>query len=97
MAIFRIAQEALTNATKHSGSPTIEIVLNRQEDRVHLAVRDHGIGFKSNRASEGALGLRGIRERVRLLGGMVAIDSEPGKGSCVAVDLPALPVGSNVS
>jgi signal transduction histidine kinase len=97
LAIFRIAQEALTNAAKHSGSPTIEIVLNRQGDRVHLAVRDHGTGFTPNRASEGALGLRGIRERVRLLGGTVSIDSEPGKGTRVAVDLPALPPGSDVS
>lgn len=97
MAIFRIAQEALTNATKHSGSPTIEIALNRQGDRVRLAVRDHGTGFTPDGTSEGALGLRGIRERVTLLGGTVAIDSEPGKGSCVAVDLPALPLGSEVS
>jgi signal transduction histidine kinase len=97
VAIFRIAQEALTNATKHSGSPTIEIVLNRQGDRVRLAVRDHGTGFTSIGASEGALGLRGIRERVRLLGGAVAIDSQPGKGSCVSVDLPVLPLQSGIS
>jgi signal transduction histidine kinase len=97
MAIFRIAQEALTNATKHSGSSTIEIVLNRQGDRVRLAVRDHGTGFTSIRASEGALGLRGIRERVRLLGGTVAIDSQPGKGTCVSVDLPVLPLQGDIS
>ena len=97
LAIFRIAQEALTNAAKHSGSPTVEIVLNRQGDRVRLAVRDHGTGFTSIRASEDAFGLRGIRERVRLLGGTVAIDSQPGKGSCVSVDLPVLPLHSDIS
>lgn len=97
VAIFRIVQEALTNATKHSGSPTIEIALNRQGDRVRLAVRDHGSGFRSIRASEGALGLRGIRERARLLGGTVDIDSEPGKGSCVSVEFPILPLQADMS
>lgn len=92
VAIFRIAQEALTNATKHSGSPTVEIALNQQADRVRLTVRDHGSGFTTARPSDDALGLRGIRERVRLLGGTVAIDSQPGKGSCVSADLPVMPL-----
>lgn len=97
VAIFRIAQEALTNATKHSGSPTVEIALNRQADRVRLTVRDHGSGFTSARPADDALGLRGIRERVRLLGGTVAIDSQPGKGSCVSADLPVMPLQSDLA
>ncbi len=96
VAIFRIAQEALTNATKHSGSSTVDIALNRQADRVRLTVRDHGSGFTSPRAANDALGLRGIRERVRLLGGTVAIDSQPGKGSCVSADLPLVPLQSEL-
>ena len=97
VAIFRIAQEAITNAAKHSGSPTIEIALNRQRDRVRLIVRDYGTGFAPSCVSDNALGLRGIRERVRLLGGSVAIDSQPGKGTCVSVELPILPVGRDAS
>ena len=97
VAIFRIAQEALTNATKHSGSPTVEIALNRQADRVRLTVRDHGSGFTSARPADDSLGLRGIRERVRLLGGTVAIDSQPGQGSCVSADLPVMPLQSELA
>ncbi|MGD9647848.1 MAG: GAF domain-containing sensor histidine kinase [Pirellulales bacterium] len=92
VAIFRIAQEALTNAAKHSGSPTLEINLAREQDRVSLTVRDHGAGFDPDRASEDVHGLRGIRERVALLGGEVDIASQPGQGTCIAVDLPVVPL-----
>lgn len=97
VAIFRIAQEALTNAIKHSGSREIEITLERQGDRVHLAVRDHGQGFAPARGAGEALGLRGIQERTRLLGGTVSIVSQPGQGSCVSVDLPVLPAQRDLS
>jgi signal transduction histidine kinase len=96
VAIFRIAQEAVTNARKHSGSPKIEIVLNRQGDHVRLNVRDWGTGFQATPISESGLGLQGIRERVRLLGGTVAIDSEPGKGTRVSVELPIVPLPNDV-
>ncbi|HEY1598108.1 MAG TPA: GAF domain-containing sensor histidine kinase [Pirellulales bacterium] len=95
VAIFRIVQEAVTNATKHSGSANVEIVLRREADHVHLHVRDWGTGFKATSISESGLGLLGIRERVRLLGGTVAIDSEPGKGTTVSVDLPIVPLPSD--
>ncbi|MBX9790901.1 MAG: GAF domain-containing sensor histidine kinase [Pirellulales bacterium] len=97
VAIFRITQEALTNATKHSDSPTVQIVLTRQADRVRLTVRDQGCGFSPTCAKENTLGLRGIRERVNLLGGSVVIDSQPGKGSCISVDLPVLQIPSDLS
>ena len=80
-AIFRIAQETLNNAKQHSGSPKIEVVLKRNKNRIQLDVRDWGKGFASTRISKKSHGLRGIRERGRLLGGLVAIDSEPGKGT----------------
>ena len=95
VAIFRIAQEAITNAKRHSGSAKIEIVLRRDDDQVHLDVRDWGAGFMSTSDAEGGLGLRGIRERVRLLGGTVSIDSQPGSGTCISVALPVLPPPSD--
>lgn len=89
-AIFRITQEALTNARKHSGSRKVEIKLDHDRDWIHLEVRDWGKGFKPSRGRKGRFGLRGIRERVRLLEGKVAIESRPGKGTSVSVDLPIL-------
>jgi two-component system sensor histidine kinase DegS len=92
VAIFRIAQEALTNAKKHSGSPQVEIALDRQGDHVLLNVRDWGTGFSATSDSGRGLGLRGMRERVHLLGGTLRIDSKAGEGTCVSVDLPILPL-----
>ena len=62
-AIFRIAQETLNNAKRHSGSPKIEVVLKRNKNRIQLGVRDWGKGFASTRISKECQGLRGIRER----------------------------------
>ena len=78
-AIFRIAQETLNNAKQHSGSPKIEVILKRNKNRIQLDVRDWGKGFASTRISKESHGLHGIRERGRLLGGLVVIDSEPEK------------------
>jgi signal transduction histidine kinase len=89
-AIFRIAQETLNNAKRHSGSPKIEVILKRNKNRIHLVVRDWGKGFTPTRISKESQGLRGIRERGRLLGGLIAIDSAPGKGTSIFVDLPFL-------
>ncbi len=89
-AIFRIAQETLNNAMQHSGSPKIEVVLKKNKNRIQLDVRDWGKGFATAGISKESRGLRGICERVRLLGGLVVIDSEPGKGTSISVDLPYL-------
>lgn len=89
-AIFRVTQEALTNAKNHSGSGKIQVVLEHTGNSIHLDVRDWGTGFTLTDVPESRHGLRGIRERVRLLGGKVRIDSEPGQGTCVSVDLPVL-------
>ncbi len=89
-AIFRIIQEALTNAKKHSGSRKIEITVRHDGRRIHLQIRDWGKGFVAARVPEGHHGLRGIRERVRLLDGKVSISSRAGKGTSISVDLPIL-------
>ena len=87
-AVFRIVQESLTNARRHSQSKKVRVELRHAAGRIHFSVHDWGIGFYPERVSPESFGLRGIRERARLLGGSALIDTAPGKGTCVTVDLP---------
>jgi signal transduction histidine kinase len=91
-ALFRIVQECLANVQKHSGSPTARIRLARQGRRVALEVRDDGRGMPADLPGRGdavasfGVGLLGMRERVRQLGGRFAIDSGAG-GATIRVDI----------
>ena len=87
-ALYRIAQEALFNAVKHSGSGRIQISLCRVDENIRLMVRDWGRGFDLGKVSRGVHGLSGIRERAKLLGGQSTIHSSPSEGTCVSVELP---------
>ncbi len=87
-AIFRIVQESLTNVCRHGKSETAEIMLVQDGDRVRIEVLDRGIGFDPDSVEEGCFGLAGIRERARVLGGIAAIESTPGQGTRVVVELP---------
>jgi signal transduction histidine kinase len=89
-AVFRVVQEALNNARRHSQSESVLVQLTVRGDRVRVAVEDWGVGFEPSRVQENRFGLRGIRERARLLGGRVHIDSAPGLGTCVVVDFPLI-------
>lgn len=86
--IYRIVQEAITNVRRHSKSDRAEIRLVQDNDRVQLEIRDWGVGFNPADVEQECLGLQGIRERARLLHGRAVIDSSPGKGTRVFVDLP---------
>lgn len=88
-AIFRIIQEALNNTLQHSQSRRVHIEINRQGQEIHLRVQDWGQGFKSSSDIHSHLGLRGIRQRVRLLNGALSIETAPGQGTSLAVRLPA--------
>ena len=88
--LYRIAQEALTNACKHSGSKRVEVSLSQQGQDMRLQVRDWGIGFDLDSVAEGHFGLEGIRQRVRLLGGRLKIDTQPGAGTLVEVVIPVV-------
>lgn len=90
-SIYRIVQEGLTNACKHSHSPKIHVGLLQRGDHVRIAITDQGIGFDPDSVEEGRFGLEGIRQRARLLGGRAEISSSPGKGTRVTVDLPIVP------
>ena len=87
-AIFRIVQEALTNVRRHSQCNSATVELTRDNRRLLLEIRDHGVGFDPSLVSDERFGLRGIRERARLLGGHATIDSAPGNGTRITVELP---------
>jgi signal transduction histidine kinase len=87
-AIFRIVQESLTNALKHSQSPRVRIELAQPNGTVQIEIRDWGRGFDPDRVAADRHGLEGIRERTRLFGGTLALQSQPGQGTCIRVELP---------
>jgi two-component system NarL family sensor kinase len=92
IGLYRIAQEALTNARKHAAAQHIELALAVDEQQVYLDVQDDGRGFDpemmEQNVSTGHFGLAGIAERVKLLGGWMCIQSEPGTGTSISVSIP---------
>jgi signal transduction histidine kinase/ligand-binding sensor domain-containing protein len=87
--VFRIGQEALTNALKHSQSGRVEMVLSFEPDRIELRVRDHGRGFDPSPAdAHQGFGLTSMRERAEQIGGRVTISSPPGGGTEVVLEAP---------
>ncbi len=86
-AIYRIAQELLTNAARHAGARHVRVALTTAADRLTIEVEDDGRGFEPS-AITGGWGLKGIRERAELLDGTVAIDSRREGGTTVRVVLP---------
>jgi signal transduction histidine kinase len=87
-AIYRIVQESLSNAIRHSQSERVAVELTQQGDWVRILVQDWGRGFRPAEVGEGCFGLEGIRERARLLGGTAQIDGLPGQGARIQVELP---------
>jgi signal transduction histidine kinase len=87
-AIYRIVQEALTNASKHGEAKRAVVEIHEQDATVHLSVRDDGDGFDPDVGTDG-FGMLGMHERVTLLGGELLIDSAPGRGATVTVSIPA--------
>jgi PAS domain S-box-containing protein len=90
-AIYRIAQEGLANACKHSKSEKIRVSLLQRGDRVRIEIRDWGTGFDAKAVPKRRFGLEGIRQRARLLGGKCGIRSTAGKGARITVELPVVP------
>jgi signal transduction histidine kinase len=86
--LYRLVQEALTNVVKHAGAEHVSIVLTRRERRVTAVIEDDGRGFADRDVREGALGLVGMRERLALLGGTLAVESRPGAGTSLAAYVP---------
>lgn len=87
---YRVAQEALTNAARHAHASDVQVDLRVEDASILLDVRDNGRGFVPGTRPEGpgGRGLVGMRERVELLGGSLRIDTAPGEGTVVRVELP---------
>lgn len=93
-ALFRITQEALNNVVRHAQTDRASVQVKYLPDHVTLMVCDNGIGFDPTLVREGEdppWGLLGMQERAVLLGGQLAIDTAPGKGTCVTVLIPRHP------
>ena len=89
-AAYRVIQEALTNVAKHAQATRCLVRLRRTSSTVFITVEDDGIGFALNQGeSRRGLGLIGIRERASQLKGSIRIESAPGHGTSVIVELPA--------
>jgi signal transduction histidine kinase len=86
--IFRMVQEAINNSARHANARTVEIELKRDRDRVRFSVRDDGAGFDTRFVR--GLGLLGMEERVRRLGGRLEIDSHLGRGTRLYAELPVV-------
>jgi len=86
--LYRIVQEGLTNCARHAQAKNIRVRLEDANGQVALTVEDDGIGFDAHAGVVYGLGLLGLTERVRELSGNIAIESQPGKGTKLAVVLP---------
>jgi len=84
--IYRAAQEAMNNAARHAQARSVRVIVRRESCKVRFSVQDDGCGFDA-RYTRG-LGLLGMEERVRRLGGALIIESQPGRGATISAELP---------
>jgi PAS domain S-box-containing protein len=88
--LYQIAHEALNNVLKHSRAHAVAVELHFREQETALDIRDDGVGFDPQHSAEsGGIGLASIRERAARIGGLLEIESQPGKGTHIRVRLPA--------
>ena len=89
LTLYRVAQEGLTNAIRHGRAKKIVVLLERDlnQKKIRLTISDDGIGFNAATLDRG-LGLVGIRERVELLNGDFSIETDPGSGTHLCVEIP---------
>lgn len=87
-ALYRVVQESLTNVVKHAHAHSVSIVVTSGESSVRAVIEDDGVGFDLEAVRAGALGLVGIRERVHLFDGKLDVQSSPGSGTTLVVELP---------
>ncbi len=92
-ALYRIVQESLTNIARHARASTVSVLLEQSPDHIRVIVEDDGCGFdpQTGRGETHHLGLYGMQERAELLGGTLTIESTPGLGTSIFVEVPLPP------
>jgi signal transduction histidine kinase len=94
LVLFRITQEALRNVWRHAQATQAEVTIEFDRGKVRITVSDNGKGFNlpntiGDFVRDGKLGLAGMQERARLVNGTLTMQSEPGKGTSIVVEIPA--------
>jgi two-component system, NarL family, sensor histidine kinase UhpB len=87
IAAYRFAQEALSNVAQHAGATHVEVEMTVNGSKLELSVRDDGRGFDPE-AESGGIGLQGMAERARLVGAQLQVDSDPGGGTALTLQVP---------
>jgi signal transduction histidine kinase len=88
IAAYRILQESLTNVSRHAQASSVRVTVRCEDDRLSLAVRDDGVGLDASRGTRSGMGLIGMRERARALGGELRVSSPANGGALVEAWLP---------
>jgi signal transduction histidine kinase len=91
--IYRIVQEALNNVVRHAQASAVQVSLQQQDGELQLQIQDDGTGFDAQRVR--GLGILGMEERTRHLGGAFTIDSQAGRGTLLKIKLPLVQLQSN--
>lgn len=89
-AVYRIVQEALTNIIRHAQATRIDVLLKRRDGSLIVIVEDNGVGFDPKVQHSGHLGMVGMQERATMLGGTLTIESVPGSGTTIFLEVPWL-------
>jgi len=88
-AVFRIVQEALANTIRHAQATRVGVLVERRDGHLLALVEDDGVGFDLEQAAaSGRLGLAGMRERAEMLGGSLTVETAPGAGTTVVLEVP---------
>jgi signal transduction histidine kinase len=88
-ALYRVVQEAMTNVVRHARATRVDVLAERRGDRVLVMVEDDGVGFEPDQVYGDHFGLLGMRERAVALGGVLTVESAPGAGTTVVVEVPS--------
>jgi len=88
LTLFRTIQEGLHNVVKHSRAQHVRVELSTDDREIHICLSDDGVGFETEGDRNGGLGLISMRERLRLIGGFMRIDSAPSQGTTVNIWAP---------
>jgi PAS domain S-box-containing protein len=94
--VYRIIQEALTNIVRHAGAKNIDVILESQSDKTIIIIEDDGVGFDiTNKPTSGHLGLLGMQERAQMISGALQVESSPGCGTTIVLEVPNADSNSN--